>query len=57
MNQHSFRQKQEKKLKVYANVNKSSDILRHRIFLTINNKVQPSAFKMKVIELSSMFGS
>ena len=55
MNQHSFRQKQKKKLKICADVSKNSNILRDKIFLTI--KYNPLPLKWGVIELSSMFGS
>ena len=55
MNQHSFRQKQGKKMKICAEVNKSSNILRHKIFEAI--KSNPLPLKWGVIEFSSMFGS
>ena len=55
MNQHSFRQKQEQKLKICADISKNSNMLGHKIFLTI--KYNPLPLKWWVIELSSMFGS
>ena len=55
MNQHSFRQKQEKKLKICADVSKNLNILRHKIFLSIKCNTLP--LKWGVKELSSMFGS
>ena len=55
MNQHSFSQKHEKKLKICADASKNSNILRHKTFLTIN--YNPLPLKCGVIELFSMFGS